>query len=60
MRPRGDVEVAWLAAAAVPARSVRKYRGEVVALEAATHDIVRLRVRLDGEPLAFYPGSSPA
>lgn len=55
-RPRGDVEVAWLAAASAPALPLRKYRGEVAALERLTHDIVRLRVRTAGTPMHYYPG----
>lgn len=55
-RPTGDVEVAWLAAARTTALPVRRCRGKVVALDSATHDITRLRVRLDGDPLIFHPG----
>lgn len=54
-RPRGDVELAWLAAT-LPVLPVRRCRGKVVAVEAATHDIVRLRVRVHGETLTHYPG----
>lgn len=54
-RPQGDVAVAWLADA-TPAKRLRVAAGTLVGLEAATHDIQKVRVRLDGEPLDFLPG----
>jgi CDP-4-dehydro-6-deoxyglucose reductase/ferredoxin-NAD(P)+ reductase (naphthalene dioxygenase ferredoxin-specific) len=56
-RPLTDVEVAWLSAATA-ARSypLRRVRATVIAKEAVTHDITRLRLAVTGAPLAFVAG----
>lgn len=56
-RPKTDVDVAWLAAVD-PAISfpVRRVKASVLALEHATHDVVRLRLAVRGRPLAFAAG----
>lgn len=52
-RVRGDVELAWLSEVVFP---VRRARARVTALERVAHDVSRLRLALDGEPLAFAAG----
>ncbi|MFN4265689.1 MAG: hypothetical protein ACK4F8_08100 [Aquabacterium sp.] len=56
-RLKGDVAVAWLDddEAAAPKQAVRKASGTVVALDAATHDIQKIKARLNGAPLDFLP-----
>jgi NAD(P)H-flavin reductase/ferredoxin len=55
--PKTDVTVAWLAEVdLVRAAPVRQVKAGVVGLEDATHDIKRLRLEVDGSPLAFAPG----
>jgi len=57
-RPREDVEIAWSAQedAEAAAHPIRRIAAEVVGLDALTHDIRRLRLRLPTEPLAFTAG----
>jgi naphthalene 1,2-dioxygenase ferredoxin reductase component len=55
--PKSDITVAWLAdvdlARAAP---VRQVKAGVVGLEDTTHDVKRLRLEVNGSPLAFAPG----
>ena len=53
-RLQGDIEVKWLAQPEVSHPVVRK-QGSVVGAALLTHDIMELRIRLDG-PLAYAPG----
>ena len=55
-RARGDVEVTWLAPTAPSRPPQRRHHAEVLDLSPATHDIVKLRLRLEGTPMAFQPG----
>jgi len=56
-RPITDVEVAWLSAAtAERGWPLRRVQATVVAKEAVTHDITRLRLSVTGPPLAFAAG----
>lgn len=55
-QPLTDIEVAWLGEAEIIEHPVRSLKAEVVALDSATHDIKRVRVRVAGEPLVFTAG----
>ena len=56
-RPITDIEVAWLSAAtAERVCPLRRVRATVIAKEAVTHDITRLRLAVKGSPLAFAAG----
>lgn len=55
-RPQGDVEVAWLDEPAGPLPPMRSVRGVVTEVAPATHDIVRLQVRVEDDPVDFIPG----
>jgi naphthalene 1,2-dioxygenase ferredoxin reductase component len=55
--PRTDVVVAWLGDDDdVPAHPHRTSTAEVVAIDDATHDIRRVRLAIEGEPMEFAPG----
>ncbi|NNU81759.1 2Fe-2S iron-sulfur cluster binding domain-containing protein [Halovulum dunhuangense] len=54
--PKGPVSVAWLGDEHAVSHSVREMSAEVVGTELLTHDILRLRLRVDGAPLQFAPG----
>lgn len=55
--PRGDVEVAWIASGPGGAlHPVQRFQAVVAQAEAATHDIVRLRLAVDGASLVFAAG----
>jgi NAD(P)H-flavin reductase/ferredoxin len=55
--PKTDVTVAWLADSdSGEAFPVRRITAEVVGLEDSTHDIKRLRLELDAQPLMFAAG----
>lgn len=55
-QPLTDTEVAWLGEEEIIAHPVRIVEAKVVALDDATHDIKRVRLRIAGEPLAFTAG----
>jgi CDP-4-dehydro-6-deoxyglucose reductase/ferredoxin-NAD(P)+ reductase (naphthalene dioxygenase ferredoxin-specific) len=55
--PRGDVEVAWLPPGSPGVgHPVRRVQATVAHIEAATHDIMRVRLKVDDAPLAFAAG----
>lgn len=55
--PRGDVEVAWLQPGSPGVgHPVRRVQATVAHIEAATHDIMRVRLKVDDAPLAFSAG----
>lgn len=54
--PRGDVTVSWLGRAAERLHPLRRVTGTVVQVQHPTHDIVRLRIAVDGAPFMFAPG----
>jgi len=54
-RPRSDIALTWLGATTPVAHPPRRVRGRVMAIEALTHDITRLRVR-PASPLPFSAG----
>lgn len=54
-RPRGDVALTWLGAAAPAVHPPRRVKGRVTGIEALTHDITRLRIR-PARPLPFSAG----
>lgn len=56
-RPQSDVEIAWVKPANDTAFfPVRQLKAKVVQLEAATHDITRVRLEVRGAPLEFAAG----
>jgi len=56
-KPITDVEVAWLSATTAERLSpLRRVQATVLAKEAVTHDITRLRLAVPGAPLAFVAG----
>ena len=56
-RPKTDVDVAWLAQVeAAQLFPAQRLKACVLALERATHDVIRLRLGLRGKPLAFAAG----
>lgn len=56
-RPCSDIEVAWLQEGDVQAiHPVRRLKATVVQIEAATHDITRVQLKVHGDPLAFAAG----
>lgn len=54
--PRGPVNVAWLEDEHAVSYPVREMSAEVVGTELLKHDILRLRLRVDGAPLLFASG----
>lgn len=55
--PRGPASVAWLGDEdSVVRHPLRELRAEVVGTEFVTHDILRLRTKVDGLALQFAPG----
>lgn len=54
--PQGPVSVAWLEDEDAVSHPVQDMSAEVVETGFLTHDILRLRVRVDGAPLLFAPG----
>jgi naphthalene 1,2-dioxygenase ferredoxin reductase component len=56
-QPNGDVTVAWLGNEdEQPSHRSRNVQCRVTAIDEATHDIRRLRLAVDGEPLTFSAG----
>lgn len=54
--PKGPVSVAWLEDEHAVNYPVREMSAEVVGTELLTHDILRLRLRVDSAPLLFVSG----
>lgn len=54
--PKGPVSVAWLEDENAVSHPFREVSAEVVGTEFLTHDILRLRLRVDGPPLRFASG----
>lgn len=53
--PKGAATVVWLENDAI-SHPVRNMEAQVVGVEPLTHDILRLRLRVDGQPLQFAAG----
>ncbi|MCE5972386.1 2Fe-2S iron-sulfur cluster-binding protein [Sinirhodobacter sp. WL0062] len=54
--PKGTVSLAWLEDEHAVSHPIREMSAEVVGTEILTHDILRLRLRVDGAPLLIAPG----
>ncbi|MCY1128532.1 2Fe-2S iron-sulfur cluster-binding protein [Frigidibacter sp. RF13] len=54
--PKGPVSVAWLEDEDAVSHPVREMSAEVVGTELLTHDILRLRLRVDGAPFLYASG----
>lgn len=54
--PKGPLSVAWLDDEHAVSHDLREMSAEVVGTDLLTHDILRLRLKVDGPPLQFAPG----
>lgn len=54
--PKGPVSVTWMENEDAINHPVRDMSAQIVGTELLTHDILRLRLRVDGAPLRFAPG----
>lgn len=55
-KPSTDITIEWLAKTDDGLPMIRKAKAGVLSVEAATHDISRLRLELTGQPLRFFAG----